>query len=125
MNTWSSSAAELKARHVSTSDFTSYRAITRSESDAFSLHDTVVPAGATLELCYQGRREYVYVLSGTADVTQAESGETISVSAGDTYVVFEGERHTLHATSELRGICCFTPPTRGDEVHDATGSYPL
>lgn len=125
MNIWSPNAPHLNQRHVRTDGFTSYRAITSSECAEFSMHDTVVPAGTTLDLCYQGRREYVYVLSGTAEITKPDSGEVVSVRAGDTYVVFEGERHSLHAITELRGICCFTPPTRGDEVHDASGSYPL
>jgi L-ectoine synthase len=35
------------------------------------------------------------------------------------------ERHELHAETDLRMVCVFTPALTGQEVHDEDGAYPL
>jgi hypothetical protein len=41
------------------------------------------------------------------------------------YVLDGNERHELHAETDLRMVCVFTPALTGREVHDADGAYPL
>jgi L-ectoine synthase len=90
----------------------------------FSLHDTLIHAGAVLEMEYRNHLEAVYCIAGSGTLRAVATGETWPVRPGTVYALNAHDRHVLEAETELRMVCVFNPPVVGDEVHDATGGYP-
>lgn len=109
---------------INATDWRSDRILLRRDGLRYSIHITTVAAGATLELQYRHHIEAVYCISGHGDVEEADSGIQHPITAGTLYVLDNHDRHTLHAYTDIQGVCIFTPPTAGDEVHDAHGAYP-
>lgn len=103
----------------------SLRLLTRVDGVGFSLHDTRLSAGSTLDLWYKNHIEANYVLEGTGTLTNLDSGETFDVRPGFMYTLDKHDRHRMTTTSDMRIICVFTPALVGTEKHDEDGSYPL
>lgn len=102
----------------------SRRPLTRADGLGYSVHLTTVEAGVTLELRYLHHVETVYCISGEGTLTAEDSGDQHQLRPGQLYVLNEHDRHTLTAITPMTGLCIFTPPTAGDEIHDENGSYP-
>ncbi|QEM82272.1 ectoine synthase [Halomonas binhaiensis] len=124
MKVWSKSELRNSFQHVDNHNFDSYRLLVSDDGAQYSVHDTVIRSGETLNICYKHQEEFVYMVSGTGYVYDCFSGVRHELSPGVCYYLSIGDEHELHAITDLRGICVFTPPTRGDEVHDDTGGYP-
>ena len=103
----------------------SLRLLTRIDGVGFSLHDTRLEAGATLDLWYKNHIEANYVIEGTGVLTNVETGEEFDVRPGFMYTLDKHDRHQMTTTSDMRIICVFTPALVGSEKHDEDGSYPL
>lgn len=103
--------------------WTSRRLLLAGDGVGFSLNDTVVHAGAELEMQYLNHVEAVYVLEGRGELTD-ETGETHSLEPGVLYLADAHQRHTLRAHTEFRALCVFDPPLTGREVHDERGAFP-
>jgi L-ectoine synthase len=89
----------------------------------FSLHDTLIPAGAELTLWYKHHLEAVYCIEGEGELESRETGQRWPIRPGVVYALDQNDRHVLRARETLRMVCVFNPPVTGDEVHDADGAY--
>jgi len=112
-------------REVVTPQWTSRRLLLRREGMGFSLHDTVIRAGAEVPMCYQNHLEAVYCIEGEGEVETEADGRVYPLRPGTVYALNEHDRHILRARTPMRMVCVFNPPVSGDEVHDETGAYPL
>lgn len=110
---------------VDTKTWSSKRLLVKSDQVGFSLHDTTIKAGTETEIWYKHHVEAVYCIKGEGEIEGLESGEIYPISSGTLYVLNGHEKHLLRGKSEMRMICVFNPPTTGQEVHDAEGTYPL
>jgi L-ectoine synthase len=112
-------------RDVAAPNWSSRRFLLASDGLGYSLNDTVLHAGTTTTMWYRHHQESVYCIEGTGTLTDLETGQVHPISPGTLYVLDGNERHELHAETDLRMVCVFTPALTGREVHDADGAYPL
>jgi L-ectoine synthase len=103
----------------------SRRLLLAGDGQPFSMHDTVVPAGAELTMWYANHVEAVYFVDGEGELVNDETGETHPLRDGTLYVLNGHERHRVRAHTDMRAVCVFTPPVIGQETHDDDGAYPL
>lgn len=116
------------ARAVHADNWSSFRLLARADGMGFSLHETWIQPGTETYIHYQHHLEAVYCLEGEgeielADAERRRTGEIFAIRPGMMYALDGHERHYLRAHSRLRLICVFNPALRGDEKHDADGSY--
>lgn len=113
-------------REVSGPGWTSRRLLLRKDGMGFSMHETIIPAGAELELWYKNHLEAVYCVSGNGSIQEMVSGVTHQIADGTLYALDSHDRHILRGgTEDMRMICVFNPPVSGRETHDTEGSYQL
>jgi len=113
-------------REVKGEGWTSRRLLLKKDGMGFSFHETIIPAGATLELWYKKHLEAVYCVAGNGSIEDLATGETHAIHDGLLYALNKHDRHILRCGSEeLRLICAFNPPVTGRETHDSDGSYEL
>ncbi len=112
-------------RDVQGETWRSRRLLLARDGLGYSLHDTVIGAGTTTEMWYRHHVESVYCIEGTGVLTDRESGTEHPLRPGTLYVLDQHDRHVVHAETELRMVCVFTPPCTGRETHDQDGTYPL
>jgi L-ectoine synthase len=108
-----------------TETWTSTRLLLKSDGMGFTLTDTVVQPGMDETLQYRNHLEACYCIEGRATVQMLDTGETFEIVPGTMYALDRNDRHRLHAHTEVRLICVFTPALTGQETHDAEGSYSL
>ena len=90
-------------REVSGPGWTSRRMLLKKDGMGFSFHETIIPAGAELNLWYKHHLEAVYCVAGNGSIY---------------------DKATLRGgTEDMRLICAFNPPVTGREVHDEDGAY--
>jgi L-ectoine synthase len=111
-------------REVDTPNWTSRRLLLAHEGMGFSLHDTVIKRGTETPMWYRHHLEAVYCIAGEGEI-ETENGQVFPIRPGTVYALDRHDRHTLRAATEMRMVCVFNPPLRGDEVHDESGVYPL
>lgn len=111
------------ARDVRADTFHSRRLLLAEDGLGFSLHDTVLHAGSETLIWYRHHLEAVYCIEGHGELELLDEGRTITIQPGTMYALDGQERHLLRAIDDLRCVCVFTPPLRGDEVHDEDGVY--
>jgi L-ectoine synthase len=99
--------------------------LTREDGVGFSFHDTELEAGTVTKLQYKNHIEANYIIDGTGELTNLDTGEVFEVRPGMAYTLDKSDRHQMRADTKLRIICVFTPALVGTEVHDQDGSYPL
>ena len=112
-------------REVVTEGWTSRRLLLAKDGMGFSLHETIIPAGAELKMHYKNHLESVFCIAGEGLLINLETNEKHIISPGVMYALSGHERHVLKATSEIRTVCVFNPPLTGREVHGADGAYPV
>lgn len=112
-------------RDVRGSTWSSRRLLLADDQVGFSVHDTVIDAGTTTEMWYKHHVEAVYCIEGRGRLLDRETGTEHPLGPGTLYVLDGHERHTVHADSQLRMVCVFSPPCTGQETHDDEGTYPL
>ena len=105
----------------------SRRFLLECDNMGFSLTDTTIERGATVTLEYRQHLEACYILEGTGRLTDEQTGERYDLAPGVFYAFDKHDRHSVEATQELRLVCVFNPPLKGDERHslkeDAASSY--
>jgi L-ectoine synthase len=114
------------SRHASGKGWDSKRLIVASDGVGFSVHDTTVPEGSTLEMEYKHHIEANYCFAGFGEVLDVATGQTHEIKPGSIYVLDKHDRHILRAIKgDLRLVCVFNPALSGDETHRPDGSYAL
>ena len=106
------------ARDVAWGNGQSRRLLVEADGMGFALLDTIVNAGTDLEIQYRNHLEAVYCIGGKGSVTDLSDGTEREIVPGVMYVLDNHDRHRLRAVEDLRLICVFNPPIRGDETHD-------
>lgn len=109
---------------VAAETWTSRRLLLAADGMGFSLHDTLIHAGTETRIHYKHHLEAVYCIAGEGEIEELETGRIHRISPGMVYALDNHDPHLLRATAELRLICVFNPPLRGDEVHGPDGAYP-
>jgi L-ectoine synthase len=112
-------------RDVRTPSWRSVRLLLADDDMGFSFHITTVDAGQTLEMQYTNHLESVYCIEGTGTIEDLDRSACHAIEPGVVYALDRHDRHRLRATTTLVLACVFNPPVRGQEVHDANGSYPV
>lgn len=111
-------------REVSAEGWTSRRLLLAADGMGFSLHDTIIEAGAELHMCYRHHLEAVYCISGRGTAVVKSSGEEHIIKTGTVYALDQHDEHVLRAQTAMRMVCVFNPPLEGTEVHGEDGAYP-
>ena len=89
----------------------------------FSMHDTLIHAGAELKMWYRHHLEAVYCIEGEGELECRETGQRWPIAPGTLYALDKNDKHTLRAKTTMRMVCTFNPPLTGREVHDEHGAY--
>lgn len=111
-------------RTVESTNWISRRLLLKDDNMGFSLHDTIIKAGTTTEMCYRNHLEAVYCVAGKGHIKDLATGETHPIEAGTMYALDKHDHHLLTGIEDMRMVCVFNPPVTGKEVHDETGAYP-
>jgi L-ectoine synthase len=113
-------------REVNGPGWISRRLLLKNDGMGFSLHETIIPSGETLNLWYKNHLEAVYCVGGNGEITDLKTGEAHRIYDGVLYALDNHDKHILKGgTEDMRLICAFSPPVTGREVHDDNGSYSL
>jgi L-ectoine synthase len=113
-------------REVKGEGWTSRRLLLKKDGMGFSFHETIIPAGATLQLWYKKHLEAVYCVAGNGSIEDLATGQIHQIHDGILYALNDHDQHILRGGSEdMRLICAFNPPVTGRETHDSDGSYEL
>jgi L-ectoine synthase len=111
-------------REVVTPGWTSRRLLLADDGMGFSLNETIIPAGAELDMHYKHHLESVLCIAGEGTLKDLATGKEYAIRPGVMYALSGNEHHILKAEKELRTICVFNPPLTGREVHGPDGAYP-
>lgn len=112
-------------RLISTANWDSTRLLLKEDQMGFSFHITRLFAGTETHMHYQNHLESVYIISGEGELESRDTGEIHHLKPGTLYVLDKHDRHTVRPRTEITCACVFNPPLNGQEVHDASGAYPL
>ena len=103
----------------------SVRLLLSEDNMGFSFHITTIYKGADFRMHYQNHLESVYCISGSGEVESLDSGDVFQITPGTVYILDKNDRHILRAFEEMQMACVFNPALKGDEVHNANGSYDI
>lgn len=116
-------AREVHAKEL---QWSSRRLLLKSDEMGFSFHETIIKAGSKTHIHYKNHLEAVYCVGGNGKIEDLASGEVHQIYDGIMYALNKHDDHFLYGGSEdMRLICVFNPPLRGDENHDENGVYAL
>lgn len=105
--------------------WTSSRYLLRDDAVGFTMTQTTLAAGTEQVMEYKNHIEANLVIDGDGEVIDLATGERHALSPGVMYTLDKHDRHELHAHTDMRLVCVFTPALTGTETHDAAGSYPI
>lgn len=105
--------------------WSSARYLLRDDNVGFTVTQTTVAAGSTLDMQYKNHIEANLIIEGEACVTDLATEQEFQLSAGSMYTLDQHDRHRLYAKTDLTVVCIFTPALVGTETHDEDGSYPI
>ena len=108
---------------VSGPGWVSRRILVARDGMGYSLHDTIIQAGAELTLEYKHHLEDCYCISGSGDISAHSDGIVHRLEPFTVYALDQHDLHTVRADEELRLVCIFNPALSGQEVHREDGSY--
>lgn len=106
------------ARDVHGDGWKSRRIVLADEDIGYSVHETTLEAGISLQFEYRYHRETVYCVSGEGQVEDLSTGRTVPLAPGGLYSAGIGEPHRITTATEMRLLCVFTPPLAGSEEAD-------
>ena len=100
---------ELKGtdREVDAPNWTSRRILLASDGMGFSLHETIIRAGTSTQMCYRHHLEAVFCVEGTGRIRDLATGDVHEIVPGTTYAL---DRHDephhsfLVAHEEVLGV---------------------
>ncbi len=105
--------------------WTSSRYLLRDDDVGFTMTQTTVAAGQRQLMEYKNHVEANLIVEGEGVVIDVESGTEHQLAPGVMYTLDKHDRHELHAHTDMRIVCVFTPALVGTETHDDDGSYPI
>jgi L-ectoine synthase len=103
--------------------FVSNRILLESDNMGYSMTKTVIPPNGKQFWHYKKHLETCYCISGRAELTNKNTGETFDIVPDTTYVLDKNDPHYFEAFEETTLMCVFNPPLTGREVHNEDGSY--
>jgi L-ectoine synthase len=104
------------ARDVSGNGWQSRRLLAAEDQADFSLHDTLITAGAQIEVQISNQFEAVYILEGKGTIEPQGMDQIISLAPGTLYTVTSKDPHVLKAETAMRMICVFSPPCLAAQI---------
>src|SRR3546814_19752145 len=107
-------------KDVEAENWTSRRFLLKRDGMGFSLHDTVIKPGTETYIWYANHLEAVYCIAGEGEVEVIETGEVFAIRPGTVYALSGHDKHFIRATTEMRMVSVFTPPTTGTGTHGHT-----
>lgn len=110
-------------REVRGKGFTSFRFLLESDEMGFSIHKTVIPKGDTLHWHYTRHLEACYCVSGLGILTDLSNGREYAIRPDTLYALDNHDDHWFRAEEDTILISIFNPPCKGNEIHQADGSY--
>ena len=110
-------------RRVADQRWESVRLLLAGDGMGFSFHITTIEGGSEHTFHYKNHFESVYCISGKGSIEDLATGEVHQIRPGVMYALDKHDKHTLRCEETTVFACCFNPPVRGDEVHQADGSY--
>ena len=114
------------ADEVKTENWVSRRVLLKKDGMGFSFHETVIFPGTETHIHYQNHLEAVWCIEGDGEIETIADGKKYALGPGVVYALDQHDAHYLRGgKTPLRVICVFNPPLTGQEVHDASGVYPL
>lgn len=105
--------------------WSSARYLLRNDKVGFTMTQTTVAAGQTIEMQYKNHIEANLIVKGEAELTDHETGTVYKLKPGSMYTLDKHDKHRLYAETDLSIVCVFTPALTGSETHDEDGSYPI
>ena len=105
-------------RDVAWGNGQSRRLLIEKDNMGFALLDTIVNAGTDLEIQYKNHLEAVYCIEGKGSISDLSNNKEYEIVPGVMYVLNNHDHHRLCATVDLRLICVFNPPIKGEEKHN-------
>ena len=105
--------------------WTSSRYLLRDDEVGFTMTQTTVAAGQHQLMEYKNHIEANLIIEGEGVVIDVATGAEHELGPGVMYTLDKHDRHELHARTDMRIVCVFTPALVGTETHDDDGSYPI
>jgi L-ectoine synthase len=111
---------------VRTDTWMSRRVLLKKDGMGFSFHETTIFPHTRTHIHYKNHLEAVWVIEGDGHVETIADGKKYALAPGVVYALDQNDEHWLCGGEKpCRVICVFNPPLTGQEVHDASGVYPL
>ena len=105
-------------RDVNWGNGQSRRLLIESDNMGFALLDTIIKAETDLQIQYKNHLEAVYCIEGRGSITDVAADKVYDLEPGVMYVLDNHDIHRIRAMEDIRVICVFNPPLKGDEKHD-------
>lgn len=106
---------ENTERDVAWGNGQSRRFLIESDGMGYSLTDTLINAGSESLLEYKNHLETCYCIEGEGEVEA--DGIVYKIKPGTMYALNQHDKHYLRAKTDLRLVCVFNPPLKGNESH--------
>jgi quercetin dioxygenase-like cupin family protein len=87
-------------------------------SEAQSLAEATLPAGASTQRHYHRVSEEIYFLLAGEGMLEVD-GESRRVAMGDAVLIPPGAWHQISAIGDLQFLCCCSPPYDHDDTYFA------
>jgi len=97
------------------SGWKSRRLVLAGEGADYSVHETTLDEGLSLRFRYQEHRETVYCVEGEGTIEDVSTGRIVDLGPGSLCSAGIGEEHVITCHTQMKVLCVFTPPLRGDE----------
>lgn len=108
-----------------TGGFVSRRMLLAEDGMGYTITHTTITPGMQQRWHYKNHLESCYCLKGGGVLTDEATGDQHTIYPGQMYVLDKHDAHSFIATTEVELLCVFNPPLKGQEVHQADGSYSM
>lgn len=111
--------------HAKDGSWTSKRLILKKDGFGFSLHESTVHAGHSVEVWYKNHLEAVYIFEGEGEIEDIVNGESYPLKPGTLYALYKTDKAVIKAKTKMVMVSVFNPPIVSNETHDEDGAYPI
>lgn len=106
---------ENSNRNINWGNGLSRRLLLEEDYMGYTITDTIVYEGTESFLEYKNHLEACYCIEGEGEVEI--KGQIYVIKPGVLYALDKHDAHILRAKTNLRLICVFNPPLKGEEKH--------